>query len=164
MAAVALAVLGWDIFSGEVADAGDREVVLLGVDEFHVTDSAGSLPNLSCDALRAFASESSWPGDGGVLADLGLPLVGYGGEVGGEGRSGSGAVSTVGDDDLGVREFDAGVVLLEDGVLPGGNLAEEDSDDGVGGELEGLLKAGQVVGNADGACGSRGFEGRVSSG
>lgn len=64
----------------------------------------------------------------------------------------------MGGDDAGVREVDARVVLLEEGVLPGGDLALEDADDGVWGELQRFGEAGEVVGDADGTGAFRDLE------
>jgi hypothetical protein len=93
---------GLDVFAGEIANVGDGKFVLLGVDELDVADAAGRLADLLGDALGALAAEADGPGDGAAFADFGEPVGRDGGEVGGEGCGGAGAVSTMGYDDLDV--------------------------------------------------------------
>ena len=120
----------------------------MGVGQFDVADGAGGLLDLAGDAGVALAAQSDRPVDGGVLADLRLPVGAHAREEVGEDEARAAAIRTVDDDDVDRGKLDSGVLAGDRGVIPLGDLAEEDVGDGRAIELE-RGAAGQVVADDD---------------
>ncbi len=95
---------GADVIAGRVLDLRDGHLVLRGVDQLDVAEGAGRLLDLAGDAFIALGAEAGGPFDGGIGADLGLPVRADLAQVIGEDVGGAAAIGAMDDDDVGVRE------------------------------------------------------------
>lgn len=71
---------------------GIREVVLLGVSVFNVTNRARQTLNKGGDTVVAFTAQAGWPVNGRAGADFRFPLFIHFGQVAGEDEGGTGTI------------------------------------------------------------------------
>src|SRR5690606_15041578 len=141
-----------DEVAGAVLQGGLGQVDLLRVRLFHVADGTGQVPHEARDAFIAPGPEARRPWQGAAPASPLRPLVGDGAQVVAEGVGRSAGVRPAGDGDGQVRQVQLTVVLLNAGIVPVGDFAEEDVSEDVGSQLQARLgNAGDVVHDGDGA-------------
>src|SRR6185437_10154236 len=94
-------------FARCVLHGTESNVVLQGVDQFDVSESAFHLPNLAGHAFVALAAQSYRPAHGGVRANLCLPLRTDLGKIIGENVSGTASIRAMDHDDWQAGKLDA---------------------------------------------------------
>src|ERR1035438_2377362 len=135
-----------EVHPGGVPHETVRHFVLQRVDEFDIADRVGGLLDNAGHSLIALAPQARGPTYRSARAHLGLPLRADFGQVIGPYEGSAAAVGPMHYDDLGVRQFRAGIGLLQLRIVPLLDLAQIDSRQRFGRELQLLGDTSDVVG------------------
>src|ERR1019366_2898246 len=132
-----------------VLHAAVWNLVLQRVNQFDVADGAGQLAYGTSHAFVPFAADSYRPFHRGDFADIVLPIGTNLRKVIGKDVGLTAAIGAVCNRDALVRETHPWIRCRDRLVIPLGNLAQEDSNQGVGSKLHLAAHSGDVVGRHD---------------
>lgn len=114
-------------FTVPVTNLSVTDVILHGIDEFHVVNRTPNLLHKSGDSFISVCSPAGWPSGCEARADLSLPLRVCGREVIGPCVAGSAAVGSVDYDDVESGKANPTICSLKNRLIPLRDLPEKNA-------------------------------------